>query len=224
MKLLTAFTALMLSGLALAQTPPPSGSRGSTINNPGTVNDPDPIPAPRTDRTRPQWNPNPGPTSPTPRPQPDYRRPQPTPQPRPDYRRPEPTPEPRTDYRRPEPRPDYRQPERNDRDPNMVYVGDYVLYQGNEYEVLGGSQGTLEVRTPFSNQRHYIPIQQVARTHGCVQSYYGPVCVGDMTVGLNNVYYAVIGIEWSGRVVVQTTDVTRTVYGQIDANSLKVVR
>ncbi len=198
MKLLTAFIAFTLSGLALAQTPPRSGSASGTINRNGSVNDPGP-----TGPTRPQWNPNPGPATPT----------TPRPQPRPDYR----------DDRRPDTRPDYR-PQPDARDPNIIYVGDYVLYNGNEYEVLGGSNGTLEVRTPYAGQRYYIPANAVARTNGCAQTHYGPVCVGDMTVGLNNVYYAVIGLEWNGRVVVQTTDVTKTVYGQIDANSLKVVR
>ena len=207
MKLIAALLAFAVTAVAFAQSAPPrSGSAGNTISDSNFRDDPTPT-------TRPTWNPNGQPT--TPRPTPTTPAPAPRPQPRP-VPQPQPQPQPRTDR---------YEPQTTGRNPNWIYAGDFVLYNGLEYEVMGGNnRDTLEVRTPFSNQRYFIPVAAVAKTWGCVEANYGRICVGSMTIGFNNVYYSVIGMEWNGRVVVQTTDGSRTVFGQIDPNSLRIVR
>lgn len=141
--------------------------------------------------------------------------PNPIPTPRPT---PNPTPRPTP---RPTPTPDYR----NER--YSIRMGDVVLFRDEEYEVVGidNARAMILVQSIFYAQRPFeVPVNAVALTQGCVASRTGRVCAGDLTVGLNGVYYTVIGIFWNGTVVVQTTDSSRTIYGNIDPNSLKVLR
>jgi hypothetical protein len=151
--------------------------------------------------------------------------PNPIPTPRPGGDRPhwDPTPQPNpTPIPRPTPTPSPA-PQNG----YVIHTGDHVLFRDLEYIVVGTSSqsSSILLRSPFNPRNEFpVPANSVAKMDGCVRSYHGPVCAGDMTVGMNNVYYSVIGIFWDGTVVVETTDSTHTVYGNIDPNSLTVVR
>ncbi len=201
MKMLFTIFCFMIGAQGFAQTLPPSGSSGTTIGG-NNNNDPNPIPTPRPGENRPHWDPNPQPT-PQPNPIPV---PRPVPQPQP-IPRPTPSPAPQNGY--------------------VIHTGDHVLFRDLEYIVVGtnSQSGSILIRSPYNpNDQFAVPANSVAKMEGCVRSYHGPVCAGDMTIGLNNVYYSVIGIFWDGTVVVETTDSTHQVYGNIDPNSLQVVR
>jgi hypothetical protein len=64
----------------------------------------------------------------------------------------------------------------------------------------------------------------LALTKGCVQTRRGKVCVGDMGIAANNLYYQVVGLQSSNRIVVETTDSSKTLYQDIDPNSLVITK
>jgi hypothetical protein len=106
-------------------------------------------------------------------------------------------------------------------------MGERVLFQGNYYQILGFNQtgdrvllGDLrDLRNQFA-----VDVYAVAKTRGCVNSRNGDICVDDLTMGSNNYYYRVIGIQYDGLLVVGTTNENPVYYPNIDPLSLVVVQ
>ena len=159
--------------------------------------------------------PGPGETptnTPTPAP-----RPRPTPVPTP---RPQPTPAPRpTPPTTPAPIPSQ---------PRVLHVGEVVIFRSNYFTIVATNprQGMIIIREHRNPRNEFpVPSYEVVKTSGC---NYGrnnrPVCVGDMTIGLNNLYYEVVGVHFNGTVAVVTTGPNPVIYEHIDPTSLTVVR
>jgi hypothetical protein len=207
--LILALSTLTLNAVAQS-TPPAPGSRGGTISAPTLDNnDPQPVPRPRPDldsnpRPRPSTNPTPAPI-PRPRPEP-IPTPAPAPIPRP---RPQPAPAPAPV---PRPAPETRYP---------VEAGELVVIRGDYFRVIGVDpyRHMILVQDRYDRRFEFQAIE-AAHTQGCSMGRNGEICVGDMTVGLNNVYYEVIAVQQNGLLVVRTTDVTRTVFPNINPSSL----
>lgn len=208
------FVLLLITSQLFAQSMPTSGSSGNTIPGPSDTPTTNPEPRPR---------PTPSPVpAPAPRP-----RPQPTPRPAP---APRPTP-PTT----PAPIPSQ---------PRVLHVGEVVIFRSNYFTIVATNpyQGMIIIRENRNPRNEFpVPAYEVVKTSGCNYGISGAnmvcedgncnygrnihkVCVGDMTIGLNNLYYEVVGVHFNGTVAVMTTDGTPVIYEHIDPRSLTVVR
>lgn len=154
--------------------------------------------------------------TPSPRPTP-VPRPQPTPAPVPT---PAPAPAPRpTPPTTPAPLPNQ---------PRVLNVGEVVIFRSNYFTIMATNpqRGMIVIRENRNPRNEFaVPTYEVVKTSGC---NYGrnnsPVCVGDMVIGLNNLYYEVVGVHFNGTVAVMTTGGAQVIYEHIDPTGLTVVR
>lgn len=90
----------------------------------------------------------------------------------------------------------------------LSFNGDFVV-QANDYW-----------KTISSN----ISRQNLAKTTGCISSYYAQICTGNTVVDNLNRYAVVVGIQPNGRVVLKAQDYWETLTANVDPSSLVVVR
>ena len=106
-----------------------------------------------------------------------------------------------------------------------IQAGEIVLIRGDYFRVVAVDpyRNMILVQDRY-DRRFEVRAFEAAKTSGCSMGRNGDICVGDLTIGMNNVYYEVLAIQFNGFVIVRTTDVTRTIYPNIDPSSLLVTR
>lgn len=96
----------------------------------------------------------------------------------------------------------------------------YVSVAGISYSSYFITKNTDDKRT----LTYEVPRTNLALTKGCIQSRRGQVCVGNKGIAANNVYYQVVGIQGMKRIVVETLDSSRTLFQDVDPNSLVITQ
>jgi hypothetical protein len=66
--------------------------------------------------------------------------------------------------------------------------------------------------------------ENLAQTKGCLTSRYGQICVGNQVVNTSNRYMKVVGIQVTGRVVLQSTDGWNSLSTNVDPTNLVITR
>jgi hypothetical protein len=96
----------------------------------------------------------------------------------------------------------------------------YVKVAGLAYNDTFATISTDGWNTLTSN----IVRENLAETKGCLTSRYGQICVGNQVINTSNRYMKVIGVQVTGKVVLQSTDGWNSITTNVDPTNLVITR
>ena len=101
-----------------------------------------------------------------------------------------------------------------------VNTAKYVKVAGLAYNDTYATLSTDGWNSLSSN----VTRENLAQTKGCLTSRYGQICVGNQVVNTSNRYMKVVGIQVTGRVVLQSTDGWNSLSTNVDPTNLVITR